>query len=94
ATGTNIRAPFDGVAEDASNSVGGTSVSVSSAGGYVYNAHASTIVKLGPVQAGEVIATVGATGNAAGTAPHDHFEWHPGGGGAVNPYPYLVSACG
>lgn len=45
------------------------------------------------VTAGQQIATNGSTGNAHPSAPHVHFERHPGGGSAVNPYSVVRSAC-
>ncbi len=44
------------------------------------------------VSAGQQTATNGDTGNARGT-PHLHFELHPGGGAAVNPYSLLRRVC-
>ncbi|HXF56230.1 MAG TPA: M23 family metallopeptidase [Actinomycetota bacterium] len=91
--GTPVRAPFSGVAVDATNPIGGLAVKVYGPRGYVYNAHLSSIARLGPVRVGEVIGYVGTTGNALGTSPHDHFEWHPWNGEAANPYWDLARVC-
>ncbi len=89
--GTPIRAPFDGLAVTADNWLGGIAVKVYGEAGYVYNAHLSGYGQLGQVEAGTIIGYVGETGNASG--PHDHFEFHPGGGDAVNPFGMLSAVC-
>ncbi|MDH5313846.1 MAG: peptidoglycan DD-metalloendopeptidase family protein [Actinomycetota bacterium] len=90
--GTPIVAPFDGYASSSSSQYGGLEVRVTGPRGYVYNAHLSSFGTLGYVRAGTVIGYVGATGDA--TTAHDHLEWHPYGGGAVDPYTYLSVSCG
>jgi murein DD-endopeptidase MepM/ murein hydrolase activator NlpD len=91
ATGTPILAPFDGVASVSHSALGGLGVYVHGEFGYVYNAHLSELGLLGPVEVGDVVGYVGSTGHSSG--PHDHFEWHPENGPAVDPYEFLTLIC-
>jgi murein DD-endopeptidase MepM/ murein hydrolase activator NlpD len=97
-SGTPIRAPFNGTAQEGSGGLGGLYVHVyaDANADYVFNAHLSRFAGVSGqhVVKGQVIGYVGQTGNAATTPPHDHFEYHPGGGSAVSPYLYLNEVCG
>jgi murein DD-endopeptidase MepM/ murein hydrolase activator NlpD len=100
--GTLLRAVVGGrvsqIYRDRPGSLSGNGIKIAMADGtYFFYAHLDSIaagIELGvPVSAGQVIGTIGSTGNAAIT--HLHFEVHPKGGAAVNPYPIVkaIGAC-
>lgn len=90
--GTPVVAVNSGNAVRAPNSLGGNAVIVYHAGGtFTYYAHLSSYGASGSVSTGAVIGYVGATGDTS--VNHLHFEYHPGGGSAVDPYSPLRAVC-
>jgi murein DD-endopeptidase MepM/ murein hydrolase activator NlpD len=82
---------------DYPGSLAGNGVRLTMADGtYFFYAHMLGIgdgIKVGAkVKAGQVVGAVGSTGNSG--TPHLHFEIHPKGGGAVNPYPIVKAIDG
>jgi peptidoglycan LD-endopeptidase LytH len=99
ARGTPIVAVYSGRIKRTSNSsLGGKSVYfVSDAGDLYYYAHLDGFGDISAgqsVPAGYVLGYNGSTGNAPDWLPHLHWEYHPGGGSAVNPYPLARELCG
>jgi murein DD-endopeptidase MepM/ murein hydrolase activator NlpD len=100
ATGTPLVACVSGTIERTcpyDRSLGGITIYLRGDNGDIfYYAHLSAIedgIEPGVrVNAGDLIGFVGYTGNASSSAPHVHFEFHPGGGCAVDPFSLLCSA--
>lgn len=92
--GIPVLAVVDGVAEPRTNVLGGTTIWFSGVdGNKYYYAHLDKYGQLGTVKVGTVIGFLGQTGNAQFSIPHLHFEVHPAGGPAVNPYPTVAAHC-
>ena len=97
AKGTPAVAVSSGTVSLQSSSLGGITAYLYSGGDMYYYAHldgyASGISSGASVSTGQTIGYVGNTGNAQYTVSHLHFEYHPGGGSAVNPTPLVSSLC-
>lgn len=89
--GTSVMAATDGTVRTQFNTAYGNMAIVTAADGTeTWYCHlSSTRIRSGSVQAGDVIAYSGDTGNSTG--PHLHFEVRPGGGAAIDPLPWLRS---
>lgn len=92
--GVPVLAVVDGFAKPWTSELGGFVLSLFGADGnrYFYG-HFDQMGFSGPVKAGDVVGIMGQTGNARFSVPHLHFEIHPGGGAAVNPYPTVRAHC-
>ena len=105
--GTDLIAPYgaplvaieNGVIDQASDvdeGLGGITIWLRGDSGnrYFYAHNSVNAAHVGDrVAVGQVIGYIGDTGNARNSVPHLHFEIHPGGGEAVNPYPTVASIC-
>jgi murein DD-endopeptidase MepM/ murein hydrolase activator NlpD len=92
--GAPVVANVAGRVERFQGSRGGRQYRLRGDDGNVYvGTHLDAYAAAGRVRAGTVIGSVGTTGNADGTPPHLHFQVHPSGGAAANPYPMLREAC-
>lgn len=91
--GTPLVAVESGYVQFKTTRLGGNSVWLNANSGtrYFYAHLSSWAGSSRNVSQGEVIGYVGATGNT--NTNHLHFEVHPGGGRAVNPYSYVRSVC-
>jgi murein DD-endopeptidase MepM/ murein hydrolase activator NlpD len=94
--GTRVVAVTDGRVRVGNGGLGGKSIWLyGSDGNAYYYAHLDSwqVTNGTRVGQGDLIATVGNTGNARGGANHTHFQLHPGGGSPRNPYPTLAAIC-
>lgn len=94
--GATVYAPASGTVVFGSNHLGGTTFNLTTSSGWViYGAHLSaTIGSSRHVQAGEPIARVGSSGDAAGGDAHLHVGLRRWGSRSINPYPSMRAACG
>ena len=94
--GSPVYALAAGRVDTTSSSSGGISLYLKANNGdtYFYAHNSANVARDGErVEAGQLIARVGATGNARGGPSHVHFELHPGGGRAAPSYSLLRKLC-
>ena len=96
AFGTPVVAVHAGTVHRTSSSTGGygTVIFHDGSADWTFYTHFSSYAGPGEgshVSAGETIGLVGSTGDTS--VNHLHFEYHPGGGAAIDPYSALLGVC-
>ena len=93
--GTPVVANVNGSLRQSRGSLAGLGYSLAGDDGHsYYGAHLHSLAaRSGRISRGQLIGTVGSTGNARGTTPHLHFELKQWGRRAVNPYHTLRRWC-
>ncbi len=96
AFGTPVVAVHAGTVHRTSSSTGGygTVIFHDGSADWTFYTHFSSYAGPGEgshVSAGEAIGLVGSTGDTS--VNHLHFEYHPGGGAAIDPYSALLGVC-
>lgn len=91
--GTPVLAPTSGTLRQIEGTRGGLQFRLDGDDGYThYGSHLEAFGASGRVAAGDVIGSVGTTGNAVGGPPHLHYSVRLGDG-LINPYPSLTATC-
>jgi murein DD-endopeptidase MepM/ murein hydrolase activator NlpD len=92
--GTPVVAVVGGTVVQTVGKIGGNQVKLAGDDGVsYYYTHLDSFGGAGRVNAGDLVGYVGNSGNAVGGPTHVHFEAHPAGGAAVNPYPRFQPVC-
>ena len=91
--GTPVVAVHDGTVHQTNSVLGGLGAVVyhDASADWTFYTHFSAFGATGHVTTGTVIGYVGETGDT--NVNHLHFEYHPGGGAAVDPYSLLLAVC-
>jgi peptidoglycan LD-endopeptidase LytH len=93
--GTPVVAVHSGTVHRTGSSIGGLGVVVFHDGSsdWTFYTHFSSYGSYGEGAHVSAGSTIGYVGNTGTTVYHLHFEYHPGGGAAINPYTALLGVC-
>jgi murein DD-endopeptidase MepM/ murein hydrolase activator NlpD len=95
ARGTPVVAVHSGTVHRTGSSIGGLGVVVFHDGSsdWTFYTHFDSYGSYGEGAHVSAGSTIGYVGNTGTTVYHLHFEYHPGGGAAINPYTALLGVC-